>query len=220
MTQTRKFVAVFAITLSFVFLAACSSPTPTSAPTPDLDLVRTEAAATVFAQVTRDLALTPSPTPLPSPTLAPSPTLEPTEALGPTLEITTAVIAPTSGENRAEWVSQSIADDTVFAPGETFTMTWQLRNVGTSSWTAGYRLRFYSGETFGAPAEILLGQIVLPGDTVEITIQMRAPNNAGTYRTDWVMSTESLANFNEPVFLRIIVAVPLATSTIAPTSTP
>ena len=41
-------------------------------------------------------------------------------------------------------------------------MTWQLKNAGASTWTAGYLLRYYSGDLFGAPNEPVLGQVVLP----------------------------------------------------------
>jgi hypothetical protein len=118
-------------------------------------------------------------------------------------------------ENRAQWVSQSIADDTRFAPGETFTMTWRLKNVGTATWTTAYLLRFYSGDSFGAPKEVRLVQEVPPGETVDIAIKMKAPARTGTYRSVWVMSSEIRSNFKESVYLQIVVAVP-----VTPTPTP
>ena len=82
-------------------------------------------------------------------------------------------------DDKAQWISQSVADDTIFAPGEAFTVTWRLKNTGTSTWTAGYMLRYYSGDTFGAPKEIALGQEVLPGGEVDISINMKAPAKTG-----------------------------------------
>jgi hypothetical protein len=207
--------------LSLLWLAACSPAQPTSTPTPDLDPVRTQVAATVLAQVTRALALTPSITPIPSPTETPQPTATtgPTDSPTPGQSQTPGSATPTvETTDHAQWVSQSIADDTAFAPGEAFTMTWRLKNTGTSTWKAGYLLRYYSGETFGAPKEVALGQEVLPGAEVDISIQMKAPTQAGTYRSDWVMSSELRSNFKEPVYLRIIVTA-TATPTRTPTST-
>jgi hypothetical protein len=126
----------------------------------------------------------------------------------------------TTGD-QAQWVSQSIQDGTRFAPGEAFTMVWRLRNTGRTTWTDLYRLRHFSGERFGAPETIQLDRDVAPNETIDITIQMRAPNNTGKYRSDWVMANAELYNFNQPVYLEIVVAVPsTATATSAATVTP
>jgi hypothetical protein len=205
-------------------LAGCSSPTPTSMPTQDMNPFRTEVAATVFAQVTHDLALTPSTTPIPSSTATTTPTTTPVQptspVASPSLTVTLATAIPTAVlADRAQWVSQSIPDESVFAPGETFTMTWQLKNVGASTWKPTYLLRYYSGDLFGAPKEIVVGKEVLPGATVEITLKMKAPGAAGNYRSDWVLSSETRSNFKDAVFLKITVAAP-PTATRAPTPSP
>jgi hypothetical protein len=176
----------------------------------------------VLAQVTQVLALTPSATLIPSPTATQPPSSTPGQT---TPTPTSPQATSTSGTpgaattNQAEWVSQSVADGTVFAPGETFTVTWTLKNVGTSTWTPAYLFRFFSGNAFGAPKEILLGQEVAPGGTVDISVSMKAPTTLGDYRSDWVMSDELRSNFNTPVYLEITVARP-ATSTPTPTATP
>jgi hypothetical protein len=103
-------------------------------------------------------------------------------------------------------------------------MTWRLQNVGKTTWTSAYRLRFYSGDPYGASKEIALDRDVAPNETIDITISMKAPAKEGSYRSDWVMSNATRYNFNEPVFLEIIVgrpSTPTATPTvITPTSTP
>jgi hypothetical protein len=215
MTQKIRNLDVIGALLCLLGLAACSSPTSTSAPTLDLNPFRTEVAATVLAQVTYDLALTSSATPLPSstassiststPTSTPVQTTSASPGLTATLSIATPAVVLA---DQAQWVSQSIPDDTVFAPGETFTMTWRLKNVGASTWTAAYRLRYYSGDLFGAPKEIVLGQEVLPGATIDISLKMQAPATPGKFRSDWVLSNEKRSNFKEPVYLKITVALP------------
>ena len=227
MVRKIKTVVVIAAFLSLLWLSACGSSTPTATPTLDLNPFRTEVAATVFAQVTRDLALTPSPTPIPSATPTSPPTATPTQAaptatLGPGVTLT-AGTPGVSTVDLAEWVSQSIADDAIFAPSETFTITWRLKNAGTSTWTVGYLFRFYSGDAFGAPIEVPLSRVALPGETVDISIPMKAPATPGNYRTDWVLSNESRSNFKQPVFLKITVAIPptpTRTSTPTLTATP
>jgi hypothetical protein len=215
MVHTLKTISAIGVLLSMLGLAACGSPAPTSTPTQDLNPIRTEVAATVLAQVTRDLASTPSVTPIPSltPTTAASST--PTQIVSPTLHVTgTLTTAVTT--DQAQWVSQSVADGANFAPGETFTMTWRLKNVGTSTWTPAYMIRFFSGNAFGASNEITLGREVPPGESIDITIKMKAPNTLGGYRSDWVMSNSYRRNFNAPVFLKINIATP-ATPTPSPT---
>jgi hypothetical protein len=211
MAHIKRTLPLIGVLLSLLWSVGCSAAVPTSTPTLDLNPLRTQVAATVFAQVTRDLALTPSITPLPSPTATNLPTAtlgitaSPTPSAAATLSSGTPQAATT---NQDQWVSQTIADDTVFAPGQTFSMTWHLKNSGTSTWTARYLLRFYSGSAFGAPKEIAIGQQVLPGGEIDITMTMKAPATPGSYRTDWVMSNENRANFKDPVYLKIKVAVP------------
>lgn len=223
MAHAKKTIALIGIWLGLHLISACSISTPTSTPTLDLDPFRTEVASTVFAQVTQALALTPSTTPIPNPTAtlnqSPAATLAPSSTPAQAATTSTGSATGTPGEattNQAGWVSQSVADGTVFTPGETFTIIWRLRNVGTSTWTASYMFRFYSGNSFGAPEEILLGQEVAPGEIADISVSMTAPTTPGKYRSDWVMADELSSNFNQPVFLEITVAEP---ATATPTTT-
>ena len=218
MAYKKRTLSVIVVLLSLLWLAACSPTVPTITPTLDLNPFRTEVAATVLAQVTRALALTPSVTPLSSLTATNLPTFTPSLTTSPPPSETVTLSSGTPKAvtvNQAQWVAQSIADDTVFAPGEAFIMTWTLKNTGTSTWKAGYLLRFFSGNTFGAPKEITIGREVLPGGQIDIKIDMKAPVNPGSYQTDWVMATENRANFKEPVYLKIKVAAP-----VTPTPTP
>ena len=226
MAHKKRILSVVGVLLNLLWMAACSPTVTTSTPTLDLNPFRTEVAATVLAQVTQALALTPPPTPVPSPTTTSLPSSTPrlTTSPSPSATVILSSGTPQAGTvNQAQWVSQSIADDTVFAPGQAFTMTWTLKNSGTSTWTAAYLLRYYSGNAFSAPKEIAIGRVVLPGGQIDITIQMKAPLIPGSYRSDWVMSSESRANFKEPVYLKIKVAVPVTpspTPKATPTPTP
>lgn len=221
-TVSLKSLILFGALLLAAFSAACAPvATPTVAPTLDLNPLRTEVAATVLAQIPQILAQTPSVTPLPSAT--PQPTVTNTvQAVTETPVVSLTAGTPGDGTptgDKAKWVSQTIQDGTKFTPGEAFTMVWRLQNVGVTTWNSRFRLRHYTGETFGAPTEIQLANDVAPGQTIDISIDMKAPARAGEYRTDWVMSNESLYNFKEPVYLEIEVVLP-ATATITPTVQP
>lgn len=210
------------VSLGLLFLlvltAGCATPTQTPAPTTDINPIRTEVAATVYAQVTQALVSTPSATLAASatPTLLPSSTPMVTASLTPTVTVGTrptgtGTSTPTLTD-LAQFVSQSIPDDTIFAPSQTFTMTWTLKNVGTSTWKATYLLRYYSGSTFSAPKEKTLGKEVPPGGTVAISLKMVSPPTPGTYVTTWVMANQFRSNFKEPVYLRIIVGATVTPS--------
>ena len=209
MARKKRNLSVIGVLLSLLWSVACSPTAPTSTPTLDLNPIRTEVAATVLAQVTQALALTPTITPLPSPTATNLPTATPSMTASaapspaPSATATLSSVTPTAGtENKDQWVSQTIADNTIFKPGETFTMTWRLKNTGTSTWTAGYLLRYFSGDTFGAPKEVATGREVLPGEEIDISVPMKAPANPGSYSSVWVMSNENRSNFKEPVYIK------------------
>jgi len=226
MLRTLKIAGKTWMVLSLLLvLAACSTPTATLAPTPDLGALRTEVAATVLARVPEYCAMTPTVTNTPTQTPTATQTATPTATGG-----TTTVVSGTgtASGNRLKWISQTIADGTRMAPNTTFNMTWRVQNAGTTTWNANYLLRHFSGDRFGAPAEITLGQEVAPGEFVDITVPMRAPATSGEYKSDWIMSNELRSNFNDPIFLKITVVgpgtpvatlpAPSATATVEPTA--
>jgi len=73
----------------------------------------------------------------------------------------------------------SIARDTLFRA------TWRLRNVGTCTWDSSYRFGFLSGERMSGPHSIPLGEIVPPGGEIELSVNLIAPAESGTYRGEW-----------------------------------
>ena len=93
-----------------------------------------DAAATVQAIVTQtEFAMTqnaPTKTPIP-PTATPVP---PTNTPVPT--------AITYCDWAAFITDVTVPDGTQFAPGEVFTKTWRLKNIGTCTWTPDYDIAF------------------------------------------------------------------------------
>ncbi len=221
MTKTAHTVGRILLLASLLLLTACNVPTANLTPTVDPNAIATSAAATVWAQVTQNLALTPSATitPIPTETTLPTETMTPT--LGtPQPTVAAGTLSSTQLPDQALYISQSITDKTAFKPGTKFTMIWRLRNIGSTTWTPNYKLRFYSGNNFSAPKEIVLKKEVKPLEEVEISVDMTAPSRAGSYRSDWVMSNAFGLNFNMPVFLEIVVASGTAAPTETTTPTP
>jgi hypothetical protein len=91
----------------------------------------------------------------------------------------------------AAFVSQTVPDDTVFAPNTAFTKSWRLKNVGTCSWTTSYALVFDSGDSMGGPAATGLTGVVNPGQTVDLAVNLTSPSTAGTYRGNYKLRNAS-----------------------------
>ena len=111
----------------------------------------------------------------------------------------------------ASFVSDvTIADGSYIAPGSTFTKTWRIRNNGTTTWTTNYKLVFVSGTQMSAQNFVNLPYNVGPGQTVDISVQMTAPTDAGTYKSNWMLVNESGTQFGvgtngqTPVWAQIV----------------
>jgi hypothetical protein len=129
-------------------------------------------------------------------------------------------------------IDVTIPDDTRMQPGQAFTKIWRLKNSGTCSWQPDYQVFLFSGEAMGAPASFALGQRVDPGQNVEISVDLIAPQSAGTHQGNWKLRNQSGIAFgigprgSSSFWVRIIVVeLPTltptpATSTPTPTITP
>lgn len=210
--------------LAFV-LTSCSGgasePTPTS--TVDPAAVYTAAAQTAAALMTEAAARTPTALPAtPTNTLAPA---------TPTGTATSALFTPTStvqtgGTDRVEFVTDvTVPDGTGFQPGARFTKTWRVKNAGTSTWTTAYALVFSSGAQMGGPASVPMPTQVPPGGTVDISIELTAPADPGSYTGNWLFRNAAGTTFGLdpdakwPIFVQITVLGAVATVTSGPTPT-
>jgi hypothetical protein len=100
----------------------------------------------------------------------------------------------------------TIPDGSIFAPGETFTKTWRLKNVGSCTWTSGYKIVFFGGDPMGAPnAMPITTGAVPPRSNVYISVELIAPEKEGTYRGNWQLRdpedvTFEIENSNRNLF--------------------
>ena len=111
----------------------------------------------------------------------------------------------------ASFVSDvTIADGSYIAPGNTFIKTWRIRNNGTTTWTTNYKLVFVSGTQMAEQNYVNLPYNVGPGQSVDISVQMTAPTEAGSYKSEWKLVNESGtqfgvgANCQTPVWAQIV----------------
>jgi hypothetical protein len=106
---------------------------------------------------------------------------------GGALTSTAAMAASDEAFLDASYVADvTIPDDTQLDNDEVFEKTWRVRNSGTCAWPEDAVLAFSSGEQMGAPDSVEVGAVE-PGDEVEISVEMKAPAEAGRYTGSWRM---------------------------------
>ncbi len=68
--------------------------------------------------------------------------------------------------------------------------TWRLRNDGNCAWGPGqyvHSLAFFNGTPMGAPSEVALPTYTAPGGVVDVSVNLIAPQQEGTYRSEWML---------------------------------
>jgi hypothetical protein len=166
-------------------------PPPTAAPLPTL-------APLPAAGATADPLMGGEPLPTAGlPTANPGaglPTMAPLGAPASTGVQPTAAAAANT-QYRAEWVSQTPADNVKIGRGQAFTMHWVVKNTGTVTWTKAYLLRFFAGTQLGTNTSANFPGECAPGKTLDISVRLTAPTDPGEYISNWVLSTPDGRNF-------------------------
>jgi hypothetical protein len=206
------FFVVFAL-----LLAGCNLPgsPPDSAAT--LQAIYTSQAATLEALQTQAMAtlVVPETPGVPTMPVLETATEEPQPSITPLPSLTpqpTVTPSPTVRCDQAAFIRDvTIPDNTALNANTTFTKTWRVQNTGTCTWTSAYRLVFTSGAQMDGAVSLALPRVVAPGETVDISVNLTAPANAGTYRGNWMLRNGAGNLFgvgnqaNGPVFVQIVV---------------
>jgi hypothetical protein len=179
------------VLLCLIFLVGCSAPifsTPENFPNPTSIYQTVSAGLTATSNATFLFTLTP----LALKTVTPSPTnliYKTTPSIKATG--TTAIAVTQSGLpcNRATAgkpsIDVTIPDGTVLQPGQPFSKTWRVVNSGSCTWTGDYALVWFSGESFSSVGKQNFSVEVPGGQSVDITMDMVAPNLAGIHQSNW-----------------------------------
>lgn len=75
----------------------------------------------------------------------------------------------------------------VLQPGTPATTTWRIVNVGSCVWTPDYSLVFIDGEKMSAPDAVVFGEEVQPGEIIEVTVPLIAPQSEGVHIGYWMI---------------------------------
>lgn len=229
MRQRSLLARLFVLSIgASLLVAACSAGRAETTPTTNVEQIQTQAVASFAADLTSTaLAL---PTATPTATETPVPTTASTSAVtnAPAAAATSAGIVPTSSCYGLVYVSDvTIPDNTTMTPGQKFTKTWRVRNSGSCAWATGFMFKFRGGEEMRGSTATLESE-VQSGEEADVSVELTAPNAAGTYRGNWRMSTASGTYFGDEVYVLIVVGSPTpsatskasATTTLTPTESP
>jgi hypothetical protein len=204
---------------SLLALTACSGGAAAK-PTVDTAPIYTEIASTAFALQTQTALVVPTATNTPkvSPTLEATSTPLVTDTPLPGTPSVTALASNTPNATSQAGcdnfdpniIDVTIPDNTEISPGYPFDKTWRFTNLGPCIWNQDYKLIFsydnVGGDTKWEEARpVYFPNLVKPGETVEITINLTAPAKAGTYRGVFRLQNHDGFNFGIEFWVQIIV---------------
>ena len=220
MKKRRIMPILFSIIILALLFSSCSTvslPTATLTPyiivitnTPTMDMgpIYTEAAATIYAALTGTASAIPTNTPIPPTatiTETPTPTITQTPSktntyvvyYPPTPVRTNTPKPPTAEPTNSDWncevTWQLIENGQDFSPYEPFDARWTIKNTGDNTWQADdVDYRYMSGTEIQTNGKLFdLPSTVAPGDSITITVDMKAPGSSGHYETFWALARHS-----------------------------
>ncbi|MBX3012426.1 MAG: DUF3380 domain-containing protein [Caldilineaceae bacterium] len=146
----------------------------------------------------------------------PNPAPAPIEPAMPTIQPSSTPAEAAQSQlpqDQARYVSGSdwIADGTQLPAGTAFAQSWQIRNVGETTWGVGYKLLWVGDETIGAPPQVEVPACP-PGEQIRITVPYVAPREAGLYKSTWQLCNHRGERFGDRLWVLIEVAATAAGS--------
>ena len=150
--------------------------------------------------------------PTPAPTATAAPTVEPTKE--PTAAATAVIVATSSSQSSGpsyrvgHVYDLNYPDGTYVDANMYFTKIWKISNIGTGTWPADTKVVSVDDNPLGA-GSYTIGQVVSPGQSVTIRLDLRSPETAGKYHAKFMLqlSDGTLfgigANFDQPIWVEI-----------------
>jgi hypothetical protein len=199
-------LVLVSLSCNLPFMTAQITPTVTQ-PTP---VNATEVAQTVIAGLSTPVSTLTSTEPPPvGATRTPEPpVVPPTNTPSPTLTSRPC--------NQAVFIADvTIPDGSEIETNANFTKTWRLQNTGSCTWTSGYHVIFETGDRMGAPdAVAVTGGTVPNGGSVDVSVALKAPGSAGTYRGNFRLRSSDGVVFGIgggiPFYVEIVAVAPAA----------
>lgn len=212
-----------------ILLTSCGGQTA-GEPTQDVEGTVAVAAQTFAASlfqtqtalaptITNTVPPTVTPLPTSSPLALPSPIASTTQVFFgntviPTGTYYTATPNPSTlayGCNNLALVRDvTVESGTIMNPETQFTKTWQVANTGTCDWLYLYELVFVSGDRMGGNSRRLSTKVP-PKEWKQLSVDLDAPKNPGTYTGYWRLSDGAGHAFGATLKVSIVVKSPTKT---------
>jgi len=204
MKRNRKFNFLSILILLALFVTSCGGA--------ESDTIATAVAMTVAARETEMAKVTATPQQAEATSTSISdagPTSMPTRAA--TFAPPTAPSGPVGSEDAcllANLISETIPDGTIMQPGETFYKTWRLKNNGSCTWNTSYKIVYWSGDLMGGLLEYQLPEVVSPGEVVDVTLFLKAPETNGNFSSYWKLQSEwggqfGVGQYDQPFYVQL-----------------
>jgi hypothetical protein len=115
------------------------------------------------------------------------------------------VVAGTAVQDNSKLVEDLlIAEGETLKIGQTFIKEWKVVNCGTSIWNSEFRLSFIDGDQMGGNDSVSM-PYMKPGEEAIVSVSLKAPGKAGSYRGAWQLRNASGQGFGEifPVCVKV-----------------
>ncbi len=219
MTKKSTLTILIIFTLASLLLAACGGTQPEATEDPQaqedqINLIYTQAAETLQAEIALTEAAMPLPTNTPQSSPTPvvlatntplpveaSPTPFPTL---PALPTPSAIPTKPPAEGgrpclRAEIAFESPQDGAKLKPDDSFVKQWNLSNSGECDWTDNFNLVWVGGPNltdFGSfnlvdVSNLEEGEVIANGGMLVIKLSMQTPATPGNYRSIWMLRDDN-----------------------------
>ena len=202
-------------------LAACgprATPSPTPEPTATQQPTNTpEPTATATLEPTATQDLTAQPATQGTPGAAASPAADPAAPAAPAAPA--GADGGVSVDDKYIYVSQTIADGYQVRPNTTVTITWTVKNVGTTAWDTTYFLDQFAGPTIKSP-QINFPRMVSANESVDFTVTFTTPANYGDHNLWFKLKNGRGERFGDVNFIFTVTDSPDNSGKPQPSPTP
>ena len=208
MQKNLKKIVIVAALVAVLLVSACGTGEPQE-PTPDINVIKTEAVQTAMVEMTVQAALSPSETPLP-PTLTPLPTAtQNTDATQPPAGSSSSSSSSgnssggTSGTAIPTWTPivygcEIVDENPLDLPqmtGSMYDKIWTVRNVGSATWTvADYYVKWIGRDDLSPKHIYKLPHDVGYYQTVDVGVDIYIPTNPVEFpgwSTEWAIINDN-----------------------------